>query len=135
MANSRGSLEKRGHSTSTFEEANELSLIEIQTMDVVDDPLWEEEANRRKEYIRIWRRYLRFMRHISKVILRKNNLYDKRVALGNGLRNGSHPITYQTLVMMRCCKMISLEFNLINGDLMISDGIIPYDKSDPGIRF
>ena len=35
----------------TFEEAKELSLTEIQTMDVVDDPLWEEEANRRKEYI------------------------------------------------------------------------------------
>ena len=35
----------------TFEEANERSLTEIQTMDVVDDPLWEEEANRRKEYI------------------------------------------------------------------------------------
>ena len=35
----------------TFEEANELSLTEIQTMDVVDEPLWEEEANRRKEYI------------------------------------------------------------------------------------
>ena len=35
----------------TFEEANERSLIEIQTMDVVDDPLWEEEATRRKEYI------------------------------------------------------------------------------------
>ena len=35
----------------TFEEANERSLAEIQTMDVVDDPLWEEEANRRKEYI------------------------------------------------------------------------------------
>ena len=35
----------------TFEEANELSLTEIQTMDVVDDPLGEEEANRRKEYI------------------------------------------------------------------------------------
>ena len=35
----------------TFEEANERSLNEIQTMDVVDDPLWEEEANRRKEYI------------------------------------------------------------------------------------
>ena len=35
----------------TFEEANELSLTEIQTMDVVDDPLWVEEAERRKEYI------------------------------------------------------------------------------------
>ena len=35
----------------TFEEANERSLAEIQTMDVVDDPLWEEKANRRKEYI------------------------------------------------------------------------------------
>lgn len=35
----------------TFEEANELSLTEIQTMDVLDDPLWEEEATRRKEYI------------------------------------------------------------------------------------
>ena len=45
---------KRKHETIlslTFEEANELSLTEIQTMDVVDDPLWEEEANRRKEYI------------------------------------------------------------------------------------
>lgn len=35
----------------TFEEANERSLEEIQTIDVVDDPLWEEEANRRIEYI------------------------------------------------------------------------------------
>ena len=35
----------------TFEEAHQLSLTEIQTMDVVDDPLWEEEATRRKEYI------------------------------------------------------------------------------------
>lgn len=35
----------------TFEEAMKRSLTEIQTMDVVDDPLWEEEANRRKEYI------------------------------------------------------------------------------------
>ena len=35
----------------TFEEANELSLAEIQPMDVVDDPLWEEETSRRKEYI------------------------------------------------------------------------------------
>ena len=35
----------------TFEEANELSLTEIQTMDVIDDPLWAEEAERRKEYI------------------------------------------------------------------------------------
>ena len=45
---------KRKHETIlslTFEEANELSLTEIQTMDVVDDSLWEEEANRRKEYI------------------------------------------------------------------------------------
>ena len=45
---------KRNHEailSLTFEEANELSLTEIQTMDVVDDPLWEEEANRRKEYI------------------------------------------------------------------------------------
>ena len=35
----------------TFDEANEVSLTEIQMMDVVDDPLWEEEATRRKEYI------------------------------------------------------------------------------------
>lgn len=35
----------------TLEEANERSLEEIQTIDVVDDPLWEEEANRQKEYI------------------------------------------------------------------------------------
>ena len=45
---------KRKHETIlslTFEEENELSLTEIQTMDVVDDPLWEEEANSRKEYI------------------------------------------------------------------------------------
>ena len=30
---------------------NEISLTEIQTMDVIDDPLWEEEAIRRKEHI------------------------------------------------------------------------------------
>ena len=35
----------------TFDEANERSLTDIQMMDVVDDPLWEEEATRRKEYI------------------------------------------------------------------------------------
>ena len=35
----------------TFEEANERSLTEIQMMDVVDDPLWEEVASSRNVYI------------------------------------------------------------------------------------
>ena len=35
----------------TFDEANEMSLEEISFMDDVRDPVWEEEANRRKEYI------------------------------------------------------------------------------------
>lgn len=38
----------------TFEEANERSLIEIQTMDVVDDPLWDEEERLHEEYIKIY---------------------------------------------------------------------------------
>ena len=37
----------------TFEEANEMSLEEIQTMDAIDDPIWEELDRRREEYIRI----------------------------------------------------------------------------------
>lgn len=37
----------------TFEEANEQSLVEIQTMDVVDDPIWEELDRKREEYIKI----------------------------------------------------------------------------------
>ena len=37
----------------TFEEANELSLEEIQTIDAIDDPIWEELDRKRVEYIRI----------------------------------------------------------------------------------
>ena len=37
----------------TFEEANEMSLEEIQTMDAIDDPIWEELDRKREEYIRI----------------------------------------------------------------------------------
>ena len=37
----------------TFEEANEMSLEEIQTIDAIDEPLWEELDRRREEYIRI----------------------------------------------------------------------------------
>ena len=37
----------------TFEEANELSLEEIQTIDAIDDPIWEELDRKREEYIRI----------------------------------------------------------------------------------
>mgnify|MGYP000471897178 FL=1 len=37
----------------TFEEANELSLEEIQTIDAIDDPIWEELDRKREEYIQI----------------------------------------------------------------------------------
>ena len=37
----------------TFEEANEMSLEEIQTIDAIDDPIWEELDRKRVEYIRI----------------------------------------------------------------------------------
>ena len=37
----------------TFEEANEMSLEEIQTIDTIDEPLWEELDRKREEYIRI----------------------------------------------------------------------------------
>lgn len=37
----------------TFEEVNELSLTEIQTIDAIDDPIWEELDRKREEYIRI----------------------------------------------------------------------------------
>ena len=37
----------------TFEEANELSLEEIQTIDAIDDPMWEELDRKREEYIQI----------------------------------------------------------------------------------
>ena len=37
----------------TFDEANEMSLEEIQTIDAIDDPIWEELDRRREEYIRI----------------------------------------------------------------------------------
>ena len=37
----------------TFEEANELSLTEIQTIDAIDDPIWEELDKKREEYIQI----------------------------------------------------------------------------------
>ena len=37
----------------TFEEVNELSLTEIQTIDAIDDPIWEELDKKREEYIQI----------------------------------------------------------------------------------
>ena len=37
----------------TFDEANEISLEEIQTMDAIDDPIWEELDRKREEYIAI----------------------------------------------------------------------------------
>lgn len=37
----------------TFEEANEMSLEEIRTIDVTDDPIWEELDRKHEEYIRI----------------------------------------------------------------------------------
>ena len=37
----------------TFEEANEMSLEEIQTIDAIDDPIWEELDRKREEYIQI----------------------------------------------------------------------------------
>ena len=37
----------------SFEEANEMSLEEIQTIDAIDDPIWEELDRKREEYIRI----------------------------------------------------------------------------------
>ena len=37
----------------TFDEANEISLEEIQTIDAIDDPIWEELDRKREEYIRI----------------------------------------------------------------------------------
>ena len=36
-----------------FEEANEMSLEEIQTINVADDPIWEDLDRKREEYIRI----------------------------------------------------------------------------------
>ena len=37
----------------TFDEANEISLEEIQTIDAIDDPIWEELDRKREEYIQI----------------------------------------------------------------------------------
>ena len=37
----------------TFDEANEISLEEIQTIDAIDDPIWEELDRLREEYIKI----------------------------------------------------------------------------------
>ena len=37
----------------TFDEANEKSLEEIQTIDAIDDPIWEELDRKREEYIKI----------------------------------------------------------------------------------
>ena len=37
----------------TFEEANEMSLEEIQTIDAIDDPIWKELDRKREEYIKI----------------------------------------------------------------------------------
>ena len=46
--------EKHQHILSlTFDEANEMSLEEIQTIDAIDDPIWEELDRKREEYIKI----------------------------------------------------------------------------------
>ena len=37
----------------TFDKANEMSLEEIQTIDAIDDPIWEELDRKREEYIKI----------------------------------------------------------------------------------
>ena len=37
----------------TFDEANEMSLEEIQTIDAIDDPIWEELDKKREECIQI----------------------------------------------------------------------------------
>ena len=37
----------------TFDEANEMSLEEIQTIDAIDEPIWEELDRKREEYIQI----------------------------------------------------------------------------------
>ena len=37
----------------TFDEANEMSLEEIRTIDAIDDPIWEELDRKREEYIQI----------------------------------------------------------------------------------
>ena len=37
----------------TFDEANEISLEEIQTINAIDDPIWEELDRKREEYIKI----------------------------------------------------------------------------------
>ena len=37
----------------TFDEANEMSLEEIQTIDAIDDPIWKELDRKREEYIKI----------------------------------------------------------------------------------
>ena len=37
----------------TFDEANEMSLEEIQTIDAIDEPIWEELDRKREEYIKI----------------------------------------------------------------------------------
>ncbi len=38
----------------SYEQANELSLKEISTMDDVRDPVWEEDDRRNEEYIKIY---------------------------------------------------------------------------------
>ena len=37
----------------TFDEANEISLEEIQTIDATAEPIWEELDRKREEYIKI----------------------------------------------------------------------------------
>ena len=37
----------------TFDEANEMSLEEIRTIDAIDDPIWEELDRKREEYMKI----------------------------------------------------------------------------------
>ncbi len=54
MANNQGIQGKHQDILSlTFDEANEMSLEEIQTIDAIDDPIWEELDRKREEYIKI----------------------------------------------------------------------------------
>ena len=54
MVKNRGVQKKHQDILSlTFDEANEMSLEEIQTIDAIDEPIWEELDRLREDYIKI----------------------------------------------------------------------------------
>ena len=55
----------------TFDEANEMSLEEIQTIDAIDDPIWEELDKKREEYIQTMVNEFMKMRKMSETIHQK----------------------------------------------------------------